>query len=375
MGARFCALPSLLASSQPLRASDAPEATPAPQRVIGVATTPGGSRLSIFDARTLAPVSGGWSRAVRKYVPAALSPSRTRVAAVVPNGGIRILDAATGRHIRWVREPGDSSEGLFWLGGDGTKGSHRELLIAESFGCHSQGCGTEYSVCGTGYADSFNASPVSTAALTEGLVFAFDPTEVYLYGSDDYFGKANSYSYFGIGLARLPKDAPFKVVSDALRHRVFVVSSAGLVAQIENVARKCKVTYHRVPLNGRSFKAAWAGGNRIALLGESGLGTINVGNWTTHHIAPAVTGTVATKFGLAAWTSNPADGVTLYRPDGRMMWRLLEGKAVRSAVTVGDYLYVDADARYSVNLQTGAVFGPVASDVTIVTPDLPRIRQ
>ena len=84
-----------------------------------------------------------------------------------------------------------------------------------------------------------------------------------------------------------------------------------------------------------------------------------------------MTGVVATRFGLAAWTDEPADGLTVYRPDGRERLRLLSGERIHAARAVGRFLYVDADAaRYSIELRSGKVAGPLASSATIVTPSL-----
>ena len=282
-----------------------------------------------------------------------------------------MLDTVTGRAIGPYRDAGDSSEELYWLGGDGTTGTHAELLIAVGFGCYSHGCGDEYSVADAGVSDSFNGSPHSTAALKEGLAFAFDPQEVYVYGRDDYFGvKDMNYSYFAVGLGKMPRGGPFRLVADAVHDRLFVISSAGVVGMIQNVARRPRVTYHRVPLNGRPFEAAWAGHGRIALWGQDGLGTIDVRRWVVQHIASGVKGAVTTRFGIVAWTQNPAGGLMLYRPEGRAMWRVLEGTHVRSVHAVAERVYADADARYSIDLRTGAVIGPLQDEVTIITPDL-----
>ena len=80
---------------------------------------------------------------------------------------------------------------------------------------------------------------------------------------------------------------------------------------------------HSVALKDRQFKAAWAGAGRIALWGEDGLGTIDTRTWTTHAIAPGVTGAVATRYGIAG--------------DGRPRWprRLSAGRKPPSAPARG----------------------------------------
>jgi hypothetical protein len=63
----------------------------------------------------------------------------------------------------------------------------------------------------------------------------------------------------------------------------------------------------------------------------------------------------------------------VYRPDGGKRLHVLAGKQIRAAQTVGDYLYADADARYSIDLRTGKVVGPLRSDARIISPTLVSI--
>src|SRR5262249_11130062 len=131
---------------------------------------------------------------------------------------------------------------------------------------------------------------------------------------------------------------------------------------------KPSISYHTVDLNGQAFTATWAGGGKVALWGNDGLGTIDTRRWTTKAVAPNVTGAVATPLGLAAWTANRADGLTVYRTDGSPRLHVLAGKPITSVTTLGNYLYVTADGEYSVDLRSGKVYGPVAPRVVIVTP-------
>ena len=166
---------------------------------------------------------------------------------------------------------------------------------------------------------------------------------------------------------------PFRLVADVAHHRLFDVAATGTVAEIDNVGHRPHITYHTVGLNGRPFTAAWAGSGRIALWGQDGLGTIDTRTWTTHPIAGGVTGAVTTRYGIAAWTANPADGLTVYRPDGSPRLHVLAGKAIRSAQAVGPYLYATVKARYSVDLRTGKVTGPLHTNATIIPPTLTLI--
>jgi len=168
-----------------------------------------------------------------------------------------------------------------------------------------------------------------------------------------------------ITLSKMPPGAPFQVVADVAHGKVYVVSSAGLVATVAGT----KVVYHRVPLNGKPFDAAWTGSGRIALWGEDGLGTIDTRTWKTSAIAPGVTGALATPYGIAAWTKAP-DGLGVYEADGTRRFQLLQGRQITAATAVGTTLYADTTAktRYSVDLRSGKTTGPLPTSARIVTP-------
>jgi hypothetical protein len=341
-------------------------AAPHPPRVMAVVPSATGPRLKPLDARTLAPLRGGWSRPVTKDVAAVLSPSGSRVAVVGKRDTVLVLDTATGRIIR--KYGGETAYDLYWLGGDGTVGSRPELLVAVDEGCSSGRCGAEYSIVGDGFSIGVEGWPETEAALYGGLAYAFDPNYLGLLGS-------NGIPFSdGWELSKMPPTAPFRIAADVAHDRLFVISSAGLVAEIDHIpydlSQRPRIRYHRVELNGHPFEAAWAGAGKIALWGQDGLGTIDVRTWKTHAIARGVTGAVATPHGVAAWTEDPADGVTIYRPDGRKRLHVLHGKRVHAVHTVGHFLYVDAEARYSVDLITGKVLGPLGRGARIMVPDL-----
>jgi hypothetical protein len=351
-------------------------AAPLPPRVVAVVPSGGGATLRQLDARTLKPVRGGWSRAVPNGVKAAVSPSGTRVA-VNAKPGVVVLDAGTGRVVRRYSETGVGFERLYWLGGDGTHGGKDEILVGLiGFYCSSGGCGNELvgiTPRGMTPDEVFAADPVT--ASREGLVMGGEKWLI-VFGRDD--PNDPFAHYFEIGLPRMSQTTPFRVVSDVAHNRLFAISNEGLVAEIDRLGdlrRGPRVRYRPVALNGRSFAASWAGGGRIALWGEDGLGTIDTRTWTTHAIARNIKDALATRHGIAAWTTDPADGLTIYLPDGRQRLRLLVGTQVKAARAVGDYLYAGtADAaRYSVNLRTGKVVGPLATDATILVPDLVAI--
>jgi len=354
-----------------LAATSGEAAAPAAPHVVALVEAAAGPRLMPLDARTLEPRRGGWSRTIAKGAAAALSPSGARVAITARGDRVLLLDGTTGRVVRRIGEAG-SEEQIYWLGGDGTAGTRPELLVGVTFGCWSLGCGNEYTIVGSGGSSGYEGEPETVAALREGLAFAYVPTKVYVYGPD--YGLGNDID---IELPRMPTSAPFQLVADVAHSRLFAVSSAGMVAEIDrfgDLRRKPRVRYHRVALNGRPFAATWAGAGKLALWGKDGLGTIDTRTWSTQAIAPGVTGAVATPFGLATWTADPADGLTVYRPDGRRRLRVLAGKRIHTTVAVGGYLYADvADDRYSVDLRTGKVTGPLSRDARILAPDLVAI--
>ena len=344
------------------------EAAPRPARVLAVVQSLLGPTLEPLDARTLRPVSGGWSLPLGWSFsggtkgPVALSPSGSRVAATtgLSGDGVVVVDVASGRVLWRYNGLGDTL-GLYWLGGERLKVPGGAVLMAVTFDCASLGCGDEFTIVGQGDSVDFNDDdPVG--ALPEGVVMSFASAKVIIvYGQVDE----------EIGLKQMPLAAPHRLVVDVAHDRLFQISSAGIVAEVDHVATRPTVTYHRVELNGQPFQAVWAGAGKIALWGKDGLGTIDTRTWKTHAIAPGVTDVVATPFGLATWTNDPNDGLTVYRPDGSLRLGMgLEGKRVKAVYRAGEYLYVDANARHSVNLRTGTVTGPLRSNATIVEPEM-----
>ena len=352
-------------------------AAPGPPRVVAAVGAPGGTRLRLVDARTLESVRGGWTSQVIVYeTKPTLSPSRARVVfAAARDGVLVVLDTATGRVVRTYGKWAKGGEQLYWLGGEGTK-SDPEVLVAR-LGVGPRFGGQAFNIIDRrdpgSRAVEFAGYP--TTALREGLVFESHrpPKWLVVYGPEFHQGGDTK-----IVLRRMPSSAPIRLVADVARSRLFAISSAGLVAEIDRIGdprRRERVRYHPVELNGRYFDAAWAGGGKLALWGPDGLGTIDTRTWKTHHIASGVGGAVATPFGIAAW-GDPSAGLTVYRPDGRM--RLRVPLEVHSAQAVGAYLYVnlgEIDSQYSVDLRTGKVVGPLRPDVVlwIPRPDLVAI--
>jgi hypothetical protein len=357
-----------------------------PARVVAItATQP--ARLILLDARTLRPARPGWSRTFAAWSPddpAALSPLGSRVAVVLggeSSQSLLIVDTATGRVLRRVGEV--YAEELYWLGGEGNSRRSPALVVGAVFACFSGGfpdgvCGDEVHAAWTndprgypGGTSIFDKFFVDQALRTRVVLTSDDPKGIVLQPRAPGDSSIDPY----IDLAGMPDDAGFQIATDVLHDRVFVVTTAGRIARIGRASgAKPVVDYHSVALNGRPFKAAWAGAGRIALWGEDGLGTIDTRTWTQHAIAPGVTGVVATPYGIAAWTDGP-DGLNVYRPDGSRRLRLLEGTQVTAARAIGVYLYADTTlkTRYAIDLRTGKSVGPLKTSAQIIGPSFVTI--
>jgi hypothetical protein len=378
----------LLAAAPGGSAAPTGHAVTNPGRVVAItATEP--ARLVLLDARTLRPARPGWSLTLPSRSPtnpAALSPVGSGVAVVVggeSSQSLLIVDTAGGQVLRRVREINAAE--LYWLGGEGKSRRSPAFVVTAVFACYSGGvpngvCGDEVDVAwtsdrrgypgGTIISDRFFVD-VDHALRTRLVLTADNPQGIVLQPRPPGDSSIKHY----IELAGMPNDAGFEIATDALNDRVFVVTTAGQIARISRASgAKPVVDYHSVALSGRAFKAAWAGAGRIALWGADGLGTIDTRTWTTHAIAPGVSGAVATRYGIAAWTGGP-DGLNVYRPDGSRRLRLFEGTQVTAARAIGAYLYVDSTlkTRYAVDLRTGKSVGPLKSSAQIVGPSFVTI--
>jgi len=346
------------------------------------------ARLVLLDARTLKPARPGWSRTLAAWSPnnpAALSPLGSRVAVVVGGDSgqsLLIVDTATGRVLRRVRDV--HAEELYWLRGEGVSRRSPALVVSAVLACASGGvpggvCGDEVDVAWTndprrypgGSTDTFDNFAVDQALRTRVVLTSDNPDGIVLGPHERGDSAIDPY----IDLAGMPDDARFQVVADVLADRVFVVTTAGQIARISRASSaKPVVDYRSAELNGRPFEAAWAGAGRIAVWGEDGLGTIDTRTWTTHAIAGGITGAIATRYGIAAWTGGP-DGLSVYRPDGSRRLHLLEGTHVTVARATGVYLYVDTtlETRYAIDLRTGKSVGPLETRAQIIEPSFVTI--
>ena len=350
-------------------AGAAPKAA-APPPLVGAIQTGSTWALRPLDPRTLAPVRGSWSVPVGRSASLRRSPLGTGVVAAwtVGNGGRTIVvETRTGRVVKRYAS-GVSWGTLHWLGAELPLRARGGPFLAQELAgvCWSRGCGTEYEVVGSGFSEGWEAE--TEALLRSRLVLGVYEGELTMLGAPH--DGISDLAQYGVRLPRLPRSAPVRVVANVAADRLYAISSAGTVAQVDAASRRPVVTYHRVPLNGRPFQAVWAGRGRIALWGADGLGTIDTRTWTTRALAPAASGVVATQHGIASWVDGRPGGITVYRPDGRVRFSALETEVVRSAETAGRYLYVLAARRYAVDLVTGRVVGSVRGDARLALPSI-----
>lgn len=74
---------------------------------------------------------------------------------------------------------------------------------------------------------------------------------------------------------------------------------------------------------------------------------------------------------LLAWSQKAVTGITVYKPDGSLRYRLLPEQAVRGVRTSARYAYITShQGRFSVDLHTGRVTGPLTSRARRVLPDV-----
>ena len=171
----------------------------------------------------------------------------------------------------------------------------------------------------------------------------------------------------------LDPTTPVAIAVDAHRHRVFLISSTGAIAVVG--LRTNRVQYHSVKLpaevdGGDIYTAAWAGNGRLAFWGPSGLTLIDSRSWTAHLLNPTATDVAVAPNALLAWSHKAATGITVYKPDGSLRYRLLPEQTVRAVRTSARYAYITSQGRFSVDLHTGHVTGPLTSRARLVLPDL-----
>jgi hypothetical protein len=170
---------------------------------------------------------------------------------------------------------------------------------------------------------------------------------------------------------------------DAHRNRVFLVSSTGVVAVVS--LRTRRVQYHSVVLPGEiggdvsgddawkvrwADRAAWAGAGRLAVWGPSGLTLIDTRDWSARLVDQTATDVAVAPNSVVSWSRKAATGLTVYAPDGSVRFRALAGRTVLGVGVSARYAYLTGGGRFSVDLRSGRVTGPLRSRATLVLPNL-----
>ena len=303
------------------------------------------------DPSTLEPLPGFGRVRLPPHAVFDLSADSTRIAIATPRQTV-IADSASGRNLwRDQNEGYDVSHALYWVG------RHRNSL-PQAIAVGESSFGYEYTtvtVGGTTHG-SIDTDLWPAAALRGALVLLGESLSGE--GAVEYFGRG--------GPTILLEDPPTettRVVADVAGDRVFVVYSAGTVAQVDH-----GVTYHPVALNDREFDAVWAGHGQIAVWGRDGLGIIDTRTWSTRSLAPAARGAIPTNFGLVSWSG--ADGLSVFAPDGHRRLHVLKGKTIHHVSALGRYAYAHVGSKqFAIQVKTGRV-RPIRSDATVVVPTL-----
>ena len=323
---------------------------PATVALVGTGTRTAFMRV---EPSTLEPLPGFGRVHLPRRAVFDLSEDSTRIAIATSQQTV-IADTASGRILGRERNDGyDVSYGLYWIG------RHRNAL-PQAIAVGESSFGYEYTaVTARGsHGGSTDTDLWPAAALRGALILLGEnrPGE----GGVEYYGRKGH----PMTILEDPPTDTTRVVADIAGDRVFVVYSAGTVAQVVDH----RVTYHSVPLNDRTFDAVWAGHGQIALWGRDGLGIIDTRTWSTRSLAPAATGAVPTTFGLVSWGG--ADGLSVFAPDGHRRLHVLRGKTAHHVSALGRYAYAHVGSKqFAIDLKTGRV-RPIRSDAAVVVPTL-----
>jgi hypothetical protein len=328
-----------------------------------------GGRLVALNPRTLTPLSSPRPLALSVHGSPllALSPDGRRLA-VVPRGNnsddLIVVDRLRLRVVRTVR-PDEALLGD-WDVAWGTGGS---IILVKS---ESLERGPVFGRCIPAVIGGGTDISAGVATRTaDGVVFLFGGS---CGGGDLVLWPYTSDAEFEVDLAlTLDPATPVAIAVDAHRRRVFLISSTGAIAVVG--LRTNRAEYHSVKLpaeidGGDTYRAAWAGNGHIAFWGPSGLTLIDSRTWTTHLLDPAATDVAVAPNALLAWNQKAATGITVYKPDGSLRYRLLPQQTVRGVRTSPRYAYITSQGCFSVDLHTGQVTGPLTSRTRLVLPDV-----
>jgi hypothetical protein len=352
---------------------------PASAPVVGVVGKGSARVLRPLDPRTLQPLRGSWSQRVGRGARLIRSPLGTRVAVSSAQGAAIVVDSRTGRIVARSEEGiHDAGGDLYWFGGE-RRGRGGAVVL---YGFQDAGSfGSWYQFYDLVASAEDGASDAPWAVLPHALVIT---------SLDNEFGRVLGMGPFGfdqdfIGWKKIPVSGQtvweYPAVADVLHDRIFLISKDGTVAEVNDVSATPRISYHHVDLNGRDFRAAWAGQGRIVLSGADGLGTIDTRTWTTQAISSEGDSVLhTTPYGIIVYTFG-RPGVRVYSPDGTLKFTVLQDQVLRepekagrpvagwiAPVVLGRYLYIFANRRVAVDLSAGAVVGPVRADADLALP-------
>jgi hypothetical protein len=365
--------------------------TAQPPRVLGVVGHGKNARLEALDPRTLAPLSS--PRPLRicsdSAVPDAagvighpardlwaLSADRSRAVFIClpdgPGGGLHdqllVVDVGRFRIVkRWTLETSEPW-GIAWVGADAF------VLFGVDAGS---------GVCCDSY-DFVIDGELSGGATVADDVPLVAPNRVLIWSppnglDDNAISRAAGPGDDGIDISRVPPGQAAAAL-DAAHNRLFIVSAAGVAAEVrlvrpeQTVIDHSTVSYHALTLPSRFDSAAWVGQGRIALWGADGLTLIDTRDWTAHTIDASASEVTVSTAGILAW-SRDHPSVTVYDGDGsRRFQRLLRTSsgdlALQSVQASGPYAYLNTtNGRFSLDLTTGILGGPLASRARLLLPD------
>jgi hypothetical protein len=181
------------------------------------------------------------------------------------------------------------------------------------------------------------------------------------------------------GLAAL--DSPSVATYDARRNRLFVVSSNGEMAVVD--MRTFAVAYRTVKLPPevdlkRGFELTWAGEGTLVLWSSDaqrpGLWSIDIRDGSSGLVDAAATDVRISTRSIVAWNREAATGIKVYEPGGARRLTAVPTRRVTNVAVTARHAYVHAGGRYSVDLRSGKVSGPLASRARLVVPDLLDLR-
>ena len=372
--------------------------TPRSPSVLGFVGSGKNTVLTRLDAKTLTPRPGAKRLRIGTFAQWwAFSRDGSRLALASPNAGVLIIDAAqlrvdqrlVGRPYRFGDHDMDPWE-IAWAG--------RSTLVVIAGGSYAKGSLAYVWVDLPTRSDTGGIG--SSTELLEPAIMWWERTPA---GLAVLGNSGGDRSLLGLDLLietgsdhlelhQLTAGAAALAV-DAERNRLFVIPAAGGVAEVVRLSGRRSLSYHDLTLpptaGGTAFGrwAAWLGSDTLALWGVNGDGAspsaagltlIDTSSWTARAIDPAITSAIGAPGVVLAWSAGSSTGVVTYTATGRTRFRALGGHQVRDSATSTRYAYVWADcttptgtescSRFSVDLRSGQVTGPLRSRATPVVP-------